>query len=140
MEELLKMGLKKAPIPTLATGLLYFVITIVLEQKNELWQSGIGLTLVLVLTFTFSLVLLIKFGKDNIESSTAKEEIHVEKQNISDVETNSGDFILGKKTNSDEPSSINIKLNENTIKKVNTGGGDFVLGEVNVKEKSNGAE
>jgi hypothetical protein len=119
MESLLKLAIKKSPLPTLGTALLYFCIKLLIE--NNLIQNIETSKLVIILgvILLFSLSLLMYKTKSDSSKLTIRD---VSAEDIDSV----SDIIIGKKSA--------IKSNaETTIDGVKIKGaktdGDFVIGE-----------
>ena len=119
MESLLKIAVKKAPLPTLGTALLYFVIMALIE--NNLIQDIDTYKLAIILggILLFSLSLLTYKAIPN-SSKLAIRDVSAE-----DIDSAS-DIIIGKKLAS--KSNAETAIDGVKIKGAKTGG-DFVIGE-----------
>ena len=115
MDSLLKEAAKKAPVPSLAVALFYFVASKVLDMEVNIW------IILLIISFTFILSLSLVWHK---EKKNEKQEINISNQEVDNVSTDGGDVLIG----AERLDKANLNIEKNKINKVKTGGGDFTIG------------
>ncbi|MCT7947171.1 hypothetical protein [Shewanella septentrionalis] len=115
MENIFKETLKKSPIITLAIALPYAIFTKILDLEFNIEI----ITIIILSTVAISyLTIYLKLRKK------IKSEIKISEQEIENIKTDGGDFLIG--TNNLDSESIIIE--KNTVKGVETGGGNFTVG------------
>ena len=119
MESLLKIAIKKAPLPTLGTALLYFIIIALIENNLIQDIETSKLVIILGVILLFSLSLLTYRAKPDSSKLTVRDV------SAEDIDSTS-DMVIGKKSASEANSEITIDGVK--IKGAKTGG-DFVIGE-----------
>ncbi len=118
MENLLKTAIKKAPLPTLGTALLYFVISALIE--NNLIQDVDTYKLVIIL----GVVLLFSLGILTYKAKSGSSKLTIRDVSAEDIDSAS-DIIIGKKSAS--KSSSETTIDRVKIKEAKTKG-DFIIG------------
>jgi hypothetical protein len=119
MEGLLKIAFKKAPLPTLGTALLYFVIIEFIE--NDLIQDIDTHKLVIIL----GVVLLFSLSLLTYKTKLDNSKLTIRDVSAEDIDSAS-DIVVGKRSASKSNSGTTIKGVK--IKGAKTDG-DFVIGE-----------
>jgi hypothetical protein len=119
MESLLKIAIKKSPLPTLGTALLYFGIKLLIE--NNLIQDIETSKLVIIL----GVILLFSLGLLTYKTKSDSSKLTIRDVSAEDIDSAS-DIVIGKK--SAGKSSSETTINGVKIKGAKTGG-DFVIGE-----------
>ena len=120
MDEILKVSIKKAPIPTLAVLVFLTVMMKILETPIENWL----ILVMVILTFLFSFIIIYFYQTKT--KREVKSEVIIDKQEVSDVDTSGGNFIVGVSGEVDIEKVV--KVTNNKIEGIKTGGGDFVIG------------
>ncbi|NQY26777.1 MAG: hypothetical protein HRT92_06310 [Piscirickettsiaceae bacterium] len=124
MESLLKIAIKKSPLPTLGTALLYFGIKLLIENNLIQDIETSKLVIILGVFLLFSLSLLTYKTKSDSSKLTIRDVT------AEDIDSDS-DMVIGKKSASKSNSETTIDGVK--IKGVKTGG-DFVIGEKITKD------
>ncbi|PCJ35322.1 MAG: hypothetical protein COA75_10555 [Cellvibrionales bacterium] len=119
MESLLKVAIKKSPLPTLGTALLYFVIIALIE--NNLIQDIDTSKLIIIL----GVVLLLSLSLLTYRSKPDSPKLTIRDVSAEDVDSKS-DMVIGKKSASKANSETTIDGVK--VKGAKTGG-DFIIGE-----------
>tara|TARA_R110001606_G_scaffold292091_1_gene440027 strand:+ start:304 stop:681 length:378 start_codon:yes stop_codon:yes gene_type:complete len=119
MEGLLKIAVKKAPLPTLGTALLYFIIMALIENNLIQDIDTYKLAIILGVILLFSLSLLTYKAIPDSSKLTIR---NVRAEGIDSA----SDIIIGKKSAS--KSNAETTIDEVKIKGAKTDG-DFVIGE-----------
>lgn len=123
MEKTLIETAKKSPIITAALTTLIWIFSLILEKDIPHWL----LALIATLTFCLTTIVIV-FNSKKIQPDQAAPppctSTNISDQEISDVETEGGDFTLGAKNTAGDK----VGIKNNKIDKVNTGGGDFTIG------------
>mgnify|MGYP005826353117 CR=1 FL=1 len=124
MESLLKIAIKKAPLPTLGAGLLYFVIIKLIDNNliRDIDTSKLVIILGVVLFFSLGLLTYrswLDCSNPNSSKSTIRDVVAEDINSVSDI-------VIGKK--SEIRSNSEDTIEGVKIKGAKTGG-DFVIGE-----------
>ena len=119
MESLLKIAITKAPLSTLGTALLYFVIIALIENNliQDIDTPKLVITLGAVLLFSIS---LLTYGSKLDSAKSTIRDVSVE-----DIDSIS-DMVIGKKSGNKYNSGTAVEGIK--IKGAKTGG-DFIIGE-----------